>query len=210
LEPDDPQNSGSATPDDIRRAIEDLKKEDSIRLRKAALYCLYGTEYQNPQELINEAICRAMSAAHGERGRKWKISVPFMAFMIQTMRGIANDSQESMAQKKTDHVEAMATESLTVEDALGAAGHFNSGIEELVVEEEDVIERQALAKADSDVIDAHFANDSDVTWIIMGYKDGQTAAEIREISEMSATQYDTAKRRFRRGLEKLFPNRSKV
>lgn len=209
MESENQQDGAYAAPDDIRAAIEGLTKEDAARLRKAAKYCIFGTEYQDPLELLNEAITRAMSAAHGDPGRRWKKSVAFMAFLIMTIRGIASDSQESLAQTRTDYIDAMKTEALTAEDALGVLGHSNPGVEELAVEIEEIQERQELAKQDAAAIDARFAGDDDINWIIMGYKDGQTAAEIREISGMTNTQYETAKRRFRRGLEKMALNRSK-
>ncbi len=209
MEPDDPPDDDCATPDDLRQAIEALTKEDATRLKKAATYCLFGTEYQNPMELLNEAFVRAMNAAYGGKGRTWKKSVPFMAFMVMTIKGIANDSHESPAQKMTVHMEAMASEGATTEDALGALGHANPCVVEQAIEIEENQERRERAKADADAIDTHFANDDGVNWIIMGHKDGQTASEIREISGMGTTQYETARRRFRRGLEKLFPGRSK-
>lgn len=207
---EDPTESNFATSDDIRSAIESLSSPELLRLKNAAALCLFGTEYQNPQELINEAITRTLSAAHGGKGRKWKTSVPFIAFMIMSVRGIANDSLESLPQTKTVRLEAMATEALTTEDALGALGHQNPSVEELAIGIEEDDERQAGAKRDADAIDARFADDTEISWIIMGYKDGLAASDIRELAGMSDMQYDTAKRRFRRGLQKLFPNRGKL
>jgi len=209
LEPDHPPGDDCASAADLRQAIEALTKEDAARLKKAASYCLFGTEYQNPTELLNEAVARAMNAAHGGKGRTWKKSVPFMAFMVMTIKGIANDSYESLPQTMTVHMEAMAAEGATAEDALGALGHANPGVVEQAIEIEETEERHERAKADADAIDALFANDDGVNWIIMGHKDGHTASEIRELSGMSITQYETARRRFRRGLEKLFPGRRK-
>lgn len=209
MELDDTLDDDCATPDELRQAIEELTKEDAARLKKAATYCLFGTEYQNPMELLNEAVVRAMNAAHGSKGRTWKKSVPFMAFMVMTIKGIANDSHESLTQTMTVNIEGMAAEDATAEDALGALGHAHPCVVEQAIEIEESQERQERAKADADAIDAHFKNDDDINWIIMGHKDGQTASEIRELSEMSATQYETARRRFRRGLEKLFPGRRK-
>lgn len=205
---DDPLDD-SATPDEIRVAIEGLSKEDAAKLKKAATYCLYGTEFQNPLELINEAIVRTLNAAHGDKGRRWRRSVPFIAFMINTVKGIANDSQESLPQTRTMHMEAMVTPETSVEDALGALGHCTVHVVEQAIEVEETAERQDRAKADADAIDAHFAGDGEVTWIIMGLKDGLSATDIRELSGMNGTQYETARKRFRRGLEKLFPGRRK-
>ena len=197
----------TATPEDVRQAIEALSKEESYRLRKAADILIGGTEYQAPLEIINEAIVRTISAANGGNGRHWPKDVPFMAYMIQTMRGLANDSRESSAQSKTDRIEAMAVDGLSADEVLGQLEHCHPDIVTTVIELEEFQERQDRAKAVADKIDAHFAGDSEITWIIMGNKDGQSAAEIRELAEMTETQYNTARRRFRRGLEKLFPGR---
>lgn len=207
MDSDAAEDNNLATPDEIRAAIEELSSEDLLRLKKTAKLFLFGTEYQNPFELINEAITRTLSAAHGDQGRKWKTSVPFIAFMIMSVKGIANDSLESLPQTKTVPLESMATEALSVEDALGAIGHRSLSVEELALEIEESDGRQVNAKRDADAVEEYFAADADISWIIMGYKDGLAAREIRELAGMSATQYDTAKRRFRRGLEKLFPNR---
>ena len=209
LKLDDPPDD-AATPDEVRAAIEGLSKEDTARLKKAATYCLYGTEFQNPLELINEAVVRTLNAAHGDKGRTWRRSVPFMAYMINTVKGIANDSQESLPQTRTVHMEAMATPATSAEDALGALGHCNTDVVEQALEVEETAERRDRAKADADAIDAHFTGDDEITWVIMGLKDGQSATDIREMSGMSGTQYETARKRFRRGLEKLFPGRRKT
>lgn len=196
-----------ASPDELREAIERLTSEELYRLKKAAGYYLYGSEYQSSTELLNEAIVRAMSASVGGQGRTWKRSVNFMAFLVMCMRGIANDSAKSTAQTCTTHIECLATEALTCEDVLGAQGHSHLGVEDCAIEAEEVRSRQMAAKVDLDTIDRQFEGDEKVSWIIMGYKDELTAEEIRTMAGMSAIEYDTAKRRFRRGLDKIFPNR---
>ena len=86
----------------------------------------------------------------------------------------------------------------------------SSDVVEQALEVEETAERRDRAKADADAIDAHFTGDDEITWVIMGLKDGQSATDIREMSGMSGTQYETARKRFRRGLEKLFPGRRKT
>lgn len=207
LEPTEQADDTLATPDELRQAIERLTAEDTYRLTKAASYLLYGSEYQNPLELLNEAILRAMNAAIGDRGRAWKKSISFMAFLMMCMRGIANDSAESAIQKRSKHIEDLATETMSGEEVLAAKGHRQPGVEDLAIETEEMNLRQAIAKADLDAIDQFFEGDEKVSWILMGHKDELTAEEIRTMSGMSATEYDTAMRRFRRGLDKIFPGR---
>ncbi len=208
VEPEDGTESRDATANEIRMAIEALTPEESARLRLAAIYCLPGSEYDHFQDLINEAVVRAMSAAGGGSGRHWKIGVEFIAFMIMTVRGLSDDSRESLVQRKTNRLELMTAEGCSSEDVLGALGRSNPSVLELAVENQERIERQERAKADVDAIDTHFAGDDNIGWIVMGHKDDRSAAEIQQISGMSQTQYNSARRKFRRGLSRLFPSRS--
>ena len=188
-----------ATTEEIQCAIESLSKLDTARLKKAAYICLGGTEYQDAFELINESVSRAIAGT-----RPWPKAVPFMAFMIMTIKGIASDSRESNQQTKTDHLEVIAGEDANAETALDILGYSTPSITEQVIEFELSEEHLAKAQSYSDAVDEHFARDDEVNWIIMGIKDDQSAKNIRELSGMSNTQYDTARKRFRRGLEKIF------
>ena len=196
-----------ASPDELRAAIECLSDEDLYRLKKAAGYFIYGTEYQSPDELLNEIIVRAMSASVGGQGRVWKKSVNFMAFLMMGMRGIANDSLQSATQTRTMHIEDLATEAFASDEILGEHGHKHLGVEELAIEVEENSLRQTIVKADLDAIDRFFESDEKVSLLIMGHREEMTAKEIRTMAGMSVTEYDTAMRRFRRGLDKLFPGR---
>lgn len=205
-----PQIENYATSSDVRMAIEALSVADRARLKQAASYCIWGTEYQDPQELINEAVRRTMDGAMGNDGRRWPKSVSFMAFMVMTIKGIANGSFESLAQRNTVHVEDLATETASAEEVLATTyDHAMESHESRIVEAEQAKERQTHAQEDVKTINAFFNNDSDISWIMMGYTDEYSPAEIRDLSGMTETQYDTAKRRFRRGLDKLFPARRK-
>ncbi|WP_275271782.1 hypothetical protein [Limnobacter sp. P1] len=199
----------TATPDDVRSAIAALSDVDNYRLRKAATYCLPGTEYQTPQELINEAVIRTMNAASGDRGRRWPRNVPFIAFMMRTIQGIANDSRESAGQRVTDRIEELATEAVSVEQVLAQSEHYHPDIVTQALELEEANEREEQVKAIVGEIDDNFAEDEEVNWILMGIKDDLPASEVRELSGMTQSQYDTARRRFRRGLDKLFPEKRK-
>lgn len=207
MEPTEHTDEKRASPDELREAIERLTAEELYKLTKAAGYYLFGSEYQNPSELLNEAILRAMNAAMGAQGRPWKKSVGFFSFLMMCMRGIASDSADSVGQKRTLRIDALTTEALSGEDLLGAKGFSHQGVEDQIEERQETSLRQAIAKSDSDAIDHFFKTDDNVSFIIMGYKDEMTAEEIRAVSGMSATEYDTAKRRFRRGLDKMFPGR---
>ena len=203
-----PVPEGATTIDDILQAYEALTNDELYRLRKMARIYMVGTEYADPQELLNEAMMRTLRAANGEKGRHWPKTVPFMAFLIQTMQGLADDSLNSSYIKQTKEMEALATESLTADEAMGARGHVHPDTVTLSIEAGDQMDVEDRAKQDAAKIDAYFSGDDEIGWLVMGHKDGLKAVEIRDLSGMSQTQYETARRRFRRGLEKLFPGRS--
>ena len=195
---------GLATPDDVCQAYEGLSDLELYRLHKAALIHLSGSDYSDPDEIINEAIIRTLKAANGGEGRRWPKNVPLIAYLIQVVRGLASDSRESEHQSKTDWLEAMVPADATTEDVLGHLDHHHSDALTNIIELELSIERQAKAKADADRIEAHFSQNPQVTLIILGRKDDLSPGEIMEMGEMTQTQYDTAMRRFRRGIEKIF------
>ena len=199
---------GATTIDDVRQAYEALSNDELYRLLKLARTFLVGTEYSDPQELVNETLVRTLRAANGERGRHWPKTVPFMAFMVQTMQGLADDSLNSWYVRRTQEMEELATEVLTADEAIGAHGHAHPDVVTVAIEAGEASEQCERAAQDAARIDEHFAGDDEVGWLVMGHKDGLKAAEIRELSGMTQTQYETARRRFRRGLEKLFPGRS--
>jgi len=210
LKPDDLPDD-TATSDDIRQAIESLSEEDAYRINKAAMLCLSGTNYETVEEIINEAIVRTMNAANGLKGRRWPKRVPFAAYMIETLKGLASDSRESPKQTRTASMDAMAAsmEDASMDDVLGQLEQYQPDVPTQAIEIEENQERQDRAKSDAEMIDAFFAADDEVKWIIMGIKDGIPVSEICELANMTQTQYETARRRLRRGREKLFPGRRK-
>lgn len=196
----------SASVDDIRQAIEALTPTESARLRRAARLCLAGSEYTDPQELLNEAVMRTYRAALGEQGRRWTRDVPFMAFLVMTMSGLADDSRKSAFMRKRKKSELADGEGMA--ERMAGQGHCHADVVSLAVEAGERAEAEERAKQDMEKIDAYFAGDAEIQWLLMGHKDKLSAAEIRDLSGMSLVTYASARRRFRRGLEKLFPGRS--
>lgn len=197
---------GEATPEDVRQAIGTLSEEDLYRLLKYARYCLPGTGYEDPMELIGEAVSRTMAGATGGKERHWpKLRVPFFTYLRNTIRSLVSEARESEEQCKTLQLEAITPTGTSTEEFLGHLQHHHPDALTL----ELARERQDQAKADLAKIDSYFSGDDEVFWIIEGQKDGLTAAEIREMAKMSQTEYETARRRFRRGLDKLFPEKRK-
>lgn len=197
-----------ATDDDIRDAIEALTDDDALRLRKAAQGFLPGTEYQDPDELINEAVVRAMDGTMGDQGRHWpKQRVSFVTFMIMTMMSIANGSRDSYHMSKTDRLEGLALEGEGADHVLDYLGLSTQSVEKEALDGEEEAAAIARAKVDADRIDALFADDQQVAWLVMCIKEGKSPAKARELAGFTTTEYETIRKRLRRGAAKLFPGR---
>lgn len=206
--PSDAQDNENGTEDDIRDAIESLNENDTLRMLMAGRSFLAGTEYQDAEELVNEAVLRAMEGAGGDAGRHWpKRHVPFVAFMIMTMLSIANGSRESHAMSMTDRLEGLALEGEGADHVLDCLGFLTQSVETHAVGIEEDSEAFARVKADAEQIEALFANDQDVAWLVMCIKEGQSPAKARALAGFTLIQYETIRKRMRRGVAKLFPGR---
>lgn len=192
------------TVDDIRKAIERLTDADLVKIHHAAGICLSGTHFTCADDLLNEVIVRALRAAEGERGRRWPLDVEFVAFVIMTMKGLADDSRHAFTQTHFESADTVELEGVTPDDAFARAGMTHPDAPTLAAAAED----EQRAADELRRIDEHFEGDSEVIWIIEGRRDGLSANEIRKLSEMVEKQYEAARKRFRRGLQKLFPGRS--
>jgi hypothetical protein len=201
-------NDELATDDDIRDAIETLTEDDTLRLRKAAQGFLLGTEYRDPYDLINEAVVRAMDGTMGDQGRHWpKRRVPFVAFMIMTMMSIADGSRESHLMSRTDRLEGLALEGESADHVLDYLGFSTQSVEDEALDAEEEAAAIARAKVDADRIEAMFAEDQQVAWLVMCIKEGKSPAKARELAGFTTTEYDAIRKRLRRGAAKLFPGR---
>jgi hypothetical protein len=204
-----PPDSADVTAEEVCEAIESLSEAELGRIHRAAQYALFGTEYTDPLELLGEAVQRTLEGVGVKGGRHWPRDVHFVAYIIRTMQSIADGSSNSVVQTRTVHLEAMAGDEGSAELALAQAGFSFADVVHQALDIEETTERQSRAAADAALIEAHFANDEEIQYLIMGDKDDLKPAEIRAASGMNQTQYDTARRRFRRGLNILMPGRRK-
>lgn len=212
-----PQEASSerhATVDELSLAVSRLTAAEQLRLLARARLLMWGAEYTDPYELINEAVKRALIAASGskrenEHGRPWPIErVPLPAFLARCMDSIANASRESPDQTRVERLEVLAGETGDVDTVISQAGHWNTDALEQAIEVEDTCERQQRARADVAIIEAHFKDDQEVLAVIEGEKEGMSVPEVLALFDLDQRTYDTARRRLRRQLDKLMPGRN--
>ena len=198
-----------ATAEEICEAVERLTEAELGRIHRAAQYAIFGTEYTDRLELLGEAVQRTLEGVGIKEGRHWPKDVDFVAYIIRTMQSIADGSSSSITQLRTAYLETMAGRDGDAELALTQEGFSSPDVFEQALEIEEKNERHAQAAADVALIEAYFASDDEIQFLIMGDKDGMKPSEIRAVSGMDQTAYDTARRRFRRGLNTLMPGRRK-
>ena len=202
-----------ASVEELSRALMMLTAGERLRLFARARLLLWGTEYTDPQELLNEAVKRALIAASGakqdgERGRPWPLDrVPLPAFLSGCMDSIADSSRESLGQTQTHRLEAIAGEARDVDTVIYRAGGWNTDVVEQAIEVEDAADRQQRARAAAQFIEAYFKDDQEVLAVIEGEKADMSVAEVLALFDLDQKTYDTARRRLRRQVDKLMPGR---
>jgi hypothetical protein len=195
-------NGPHATIEQIEQALQALTDADWMKLRSFASSQLWKTGIDDRDELLNETIRRL---ADGDRN--WPINVPFVPFLMNAMRSVADGlrglkSQTSVSLASSladpedcfddDPMDRFASEAATPEDILIAEAARKDAA-------------GALAK-----INAHFSDDEEVGWILMGIEDETKPEDVREMSGMSLTQYETGRKRLRRGIARLFSAKRKA
>lgn len=208
-----PISERHASVEELTRALTMLTAAERLRLFARARLLVWGTEYTDPQELLNEAVKRALIATsaskqEGERGRPWPIDrVPFPAFLSGCMDSIADTARELLSQTQTDRLETLAGETGNVDTAIYRAGHWHTDVVEQAIEVEDTMDRHERARIDARTIEAHFKDDQEVLAVIEGEKADMPVAEVLTLFDLDQKTYDTARRRLRRQVDKLMPGR---
>jgi len=193
----DSKYGAAATTDQIEEQIERLTDADWMRLRKMAKANLWGIRFDDPDELINETFERLFTG-----GRIWNVGMAFIPWMRSAMKSIAHGIRNRNSVK----LEALAGDLAADSDPGTAPDIFGSeGKTPLALALTE--EARALAEVELAKIEAHFKGNQNVELVLMGIEDGMKPEEVREIGGMTMTQYETARKQLRRGLDKLFPAR---
>lgn len=197
-------NGRTATQDEVLEAVEMLSDAELLRLRQFGERLTYGTAYAGGEDILHEAIVAVIGMK-----RRWPIELPFLVFMHGAMKGIASNDRTSLRAR----TEVSAAELVGVDDSdadeflAGLASKSDvAGIDELLVAEED---RQALLR-DVEAVYAWFEDDEEITLILMAIEDGFIGKAIQETCDMSTTQYESGRKRMRRGVAKMLAERRKT
>ncbi|WP_432741481.1 hypothetical protein ABXJ76_14735 [Methylobacter sp. G7] len=185
--------------DRVTVAIEKLTIPEWNRLHKAEKSFLFGTGFSDVNDLLNETFSRILN-----RSRNWRSDVPFVTFVINAMKSVA-DGDRNLIYKDEEILAADLPNNSpdSDRDPLERFGNKALSPETVIATEID----RALAEKDLKIIEEHFKGNDAVGWVLMGIEDEMSASEIIEMSGMTKTQYESARKSFLRGLDKLFPGR---
>lgn len=186
MEIDDLQGA-YATITEVEVALSALSDADLTRLKQIAQLRSAGLSTVTREDLINEAVVRSLLGK-----RHWPRSIPFIAFLAQTIRSIANEEW-----RRLDH------EQTRVEADLGSNEDDDQPIADLAVDH-TTPEREVVARRTLHDIELLFQNDSEATTILRGLAEGSTPEQIQTSGSLTPTQYASAQRRIRRKLARHF------
>jgi len=175
-----------ASHDEVVTAFEGLSHSDLARLRQLARLRSFKMPGQDWEDLLSEAVSRVLAGS-----RRWPKSVPFIAFMAQTMRSVADEQWERLKR------EGWVLEG----DLESSDGEMSISLAELAVDEVDPL-RLALARSALAGIARLFAQDADALKVLQGMAEGLSPEEIMQSAQMGKTAYATTQRRIRRTLAK--------
>jgi DNA-directed RNA polymerase specialized sigma24 family protein len=183
------ENGDNLSAEEIGAAFDALLPGDKLKLHAIETVFRGGTGF-GPRDLIHESVCRALAG-----NRNCPRGIPFMAFVVETMRSVAHHDREkrhrtvplSAVPRRRDEAEALpdrASEQLTPEEHL--------------------IEREAEDTVTS--IHGQFGDDPEAQLVLMGWADGLRGKTLREATGLNQAALDYAGKRVRNRMRKLYPN----
>jgi RNA polymerase sigma-70 factor (ECF subfamily) len=188
----------AATKAEIVEAINRLTEGDLARLASFARARLYVIQTascgRNEDDLLQEAFMKTLAG-----DRKWnKGRYDFKGHLFGAIRSISSAWAEGAKTKKSKELDFEPGIAI-VSDA-DASNSRES-------EEEAALRKEAALAAEKDAarVREYFKGEPRVLEIIEGLEEGMTGTEICDVLGISRTEYETAMRRLRRNLPKVFP-----
>lgn len=169
-------------PNAAARAVSDLSAVDLVRLERIAKARAAGLGGVEWSDLLHEAFSRILAGT-----RRWPSHVPFVAFVAQTMRSLAN---EEWRQVKSQPFAGSGTSHL-------------SGLPVDVEDDRPGADTALAARQFLDRILAAVEGDTNVLGLLSGHELGETAAQTMVRVGLTPREYDAARKRFRRTIDRL-------
>ncbi|WP_244827114.1 hypothetical protein [Caballeronia sp. TF1N1] len=194
-----PKARKHANAKEIEEAIKKLSKEKIEELRLYGFRFLAGSGFDDPLDLLHEAITRT---ADGQR--KWPRDVEFHSYLAQSMRSIASSERVGY------HYRQRADQEVDwVGEPVGDPA-FQSSTERLLSLRQDVA-KAAVAMA---AVRSAIENDAVANAVLDEALAGSTPEEARKNHGISEKDFDAARhrvgRRIRDALQRHFPEHAEA
>jgi hypothetical protein len=174
---------------EVAAALDALSRDDKLKLGAIEAIRRGGTGF-GAVELLHEAVCRALT---GERN--CPRDVPFMAFLVETMRSIAH--HERKRQRRSVSLTAEPHSGEPVEGNQADPPATGASPEDILAEKED----SAIVQA----IHGHFEDDPGAQLLLIGWALGLRGVALREETGLDQGALDYAGKRIRIRMRTLHP-----
>jgi RNA polymerase sigma-70 factor (ECF subfamily) len=169
------------TREELENAIGDFSDADLLRLRRAAqLYAIYPVE---PDELMQEALCRAIAGT-----RRCPRNVSVVRFLAEAIRSIAHDELQKVENKR-DEV-SVHDDTIENPDAITPQ-------EPGPTAEERMISNEQYRDTENRLLEI-FDGDDEAQLIVLGMLTGTQGAELKEATGLDQTSFNSKRRFVRR------------
>lgn len=177
---------------ELGEALEKLSDADWLRLSKIAK-ALSRKCGISDDDLLQEAFTRALA---GDRRCPYEVNL--VLFLAKTMGSIASSDAKSYTRHPEISLQAPKYENGNdYQEALADPKPSKT--------EDVAIARMDLAKVQEVIPDLFKSDSESIQYLVMGILDGMDAGELQEFSGLHGTEYNSARRLFRRRIEKAFP-----
>ena len=175
--------------EDIEEAIRTLPDAGWVRLRRIAAACCPGRP-QDAEDLLQEAFTRAVAGS-----RQCPADVDVIAFLAETMHGIASDAAKSLARHPERRAIALMTEDGLVVDPPDCRPNA-----------EQALESDGEVKRITQEVLARFEDDPVAQMMVEGIIEGMEGEELRSLVDLTTIAFASKRRLIRRRLELSFPD----
>lgn len=184
----DDSRAAFASTEEVESALAALSTADLLRVKQIARLRCIGLSAITWEDLLSEAITRSLAGTRG-----WPRTVPFIAFLAQTIRSIASEEW-----RRRDHEQTMLETDLDVAEAETPITLADLAIDQINPE------REVIASKTLNDIETLFHSDYEASAILHGFAEGATPEQIQSSASLTPTQYASAQKRIRRRLARHF------
>lgn len=185
----DDVTAGVLTREELEESIAAFSNADRLRLRSAAqLYAIYPVE---PDELVQEALCRALAGT-----RKCPRNVSVVRFVAEAIRSIAHDEFRKVENRR-DEV-SVDDETIENPDSITPQEPGPTAEERMILNEQYQETENRLLEL--------FEDDEEAQLIILGMLSGAEGVELKEATGLDQTGFNSKRRKVRRTMNKAIEN----